>query len=849
MSFVLFLQNIRNATGGIFDAFMLQLSNLGRPLEIFLVLSFVYWCIDKKTGILMSSTMSSSLTLTAGSSVFPCTTTIRGSSVWGSLGIGCKKCKSSLHEKILAAESLFLLSLIMISRCYLGVYSLKHVLLSFGFTIFVMFIIRLIFNHVIRDDTNPKRSKIILTLIIFVFVLIAVVRSGLSSGLGLFIGFTVGALLDNYSIRFRTGGDLITKILRYIPGAILISLFCSFGDDLSVLVLPAKCSDFIQSLFISFFIAYIYPVVFTIWESKTISEKSRKIGKAIVTGICSVIILTGMIIIGIATYTNRSTADVIEMARFIIDGDEIFWKETGEDTVKEEDLGIEIIAHRGYSGIAPENTIAAFKRAVDIGADQIELDVQMTKDGVILVFHDNTLSRITGHSGKIKNFNYSEICMLDAGSWYDNVAGSYNGTFGDEKIPKLSDVCEMLQDTGVGINLELKNIGNVQGFTENVVEIVKDYNMEDRVIFSSYNYTYLKEIKAIDEELKVEFISDTANADDLLTNYPADYYNLKLSGIEEDAPEKLHAAGVKFYAWTLNDAESIRKAVDIGADGIVTNYPGIAKVVIHDEYSFLYDYYVKSYEVPVLYDYVLQESYSNYVMQGMTKVGDKLLISAYDISSHGNTVLYELGKKGDLVGIIDTGMKCHGAGIGYDSLNNLLWITGSDGYVYAFDWSGLIAGNTEPVYSFSAGFYNQNGDVVVSFLTVDDDKLYVGANMDGVDGQIKVYDITYPTSEHLLNIISIPEHIQGITFRHDSNNRNKIIMTQSYGNEDSKLLIFGYSDQIVSYAEENALCYILPEGVEQPFLSDEGLYLIFHSSARPYRSDVRVPSDRIWILK
>ena len=135
----------------------------------------------------------------------------------------------------------------------------------------------------------------------------------------------------------------------------------------------------------------------------------------------------------------------------------------GQETFLTEADGIpKIIAHRGYSGQFPENTLAAFAGALDIGADYIELDVQLSKDGQVVILHDDSLKRTTGVDGKVSDFTYEELAGLDAGAWFD-------ASFAGEKIPTLEEALTLIRDTQCGVYLELKDIGQVEGFEEAVL--------------------------------------------------------------------------------------------------------------------------------------------------------------------------------------------------------------------------------------------------------------------------------------------------------------------------------------------------------------------------------------------
>lgn len=148
-----------------------------------------------------------------------------------------------------------------------------------------------------------------------------------------------------------------------------------------------------------------------------------------------------------------------------------------------------ILAHRGFSTKAPENTFAAFKKALDLGVGGIELDIQMSKDGHLIVIHDEKVDRTTDGKGFIKDLILENIKNLDAGSWFGE-------EFAGERVPVLEEVLELIGDRDFLVNIELKS-GIIQyvGLEYRVLDTVKQYNFLDRTIFSSFNHYSLVNIK------------------------------------------------------------------------------------------------------------------------------------------------------------------------------------------------------------------------------------------------------------------------------------------------------------------------------------------------------------------
>ena len=155
-----------------------------------------------------------------------------------------------------------------------------------------------------------------------------------------------------------------------------------------------------------------------------------------------------------------------------------------------------IWGHRGASGHAPENTLPAFQLAADMGADGVELDVQLTRDGIPVVCHDETVDRTGSGAGWLKDFSYSEIRKLDFS--FGNAA--YEGV----KIPTLEEVFDLLAPSGLTVNIEIKTgIIFYDRIEEKVLKLVRDKNWEDRVIYSSFNHYTVRRIRELDPAAKV----------------------------------------------------------------------------------------------------------------------------------------------------------------------------------------------------------------------------------------------------------------------------------------------------------------------------------------------------------
>ena len=241
---------------------------------------------------------------------------------------------------------------------------------------------------------------------------------------------------------------------------------------------------------------------------------------------------------------------------------------------------MEITAHRGASVKYPENTMAAFKGAFELGADWIELDVQQTKDRKIVVSHDTNLKRVTGVNKNIIDMTYDEIKELDAGSFFDE-------KFKDERIPLLEDVLKYVIDKPIRLNIELKPTGQEVDFEKDVIDLINKYNYKDRCVLTSQVHDVLKNIKEYDSSIKTVYVMSLAVGDITKIEY-ADAFSVEASSINEKLVSKVHNSGKEIYGWTVNKELSIQHMIDMGVDNIITDNIELGKELVNtDNYSYL----------------------------------------------------------------------------------------------------------------------------------------------------------------------------------------------------------------------------------------------------------------------
>ena len=244
----------------------------------------------------------------------------------------------------------------------------------------------------------------------------------------------------------------------------------------------------------------------------------------------------------------------------------------------EKNKNVDVIAHRGASGYAPENTIPAFDKAVEMHADYFEIDVQMSKDGELVLIHDNSVDRTTDGSGMVKDLTLEELQQLDAGSWFGE-------EFAGTKIPTFEEVLDRYRGK-IGILIELKSPELYPGVEEKVVQALKERNMDNpsngKIIIQSFNHDSVKKVRELLPNIPLGvLLSYHANGftNEQLQNFAtyADYFNPNKANITSELVERIHAHGLMTHPWTVRDRESAQFLLDVGVDGIITDFPDYVK--------------------------------------------------------------------------------------------------------------------------------------------------------------------------------------------------------------------------------------------------------------------------------
>lgn len=239
---------------------------------------------------------------------------------------------------------------------------------------------------------------------------------------------------------------------------------------------------------------------------------------------------------------------------------------------------VQIFAHRGFSGYYPENTMLAFQKvAEETVADGIELDIQLTKDGEIVIMHDEMLDRTTNGSGWLKDHTLEELKMLSVGV-------NVKGFFPRQTIPTLREYFTWLKTTKLITNIELKtSYFEYEGIEEKLIAMVKEFGLEDQIWYSSFNHYTVARIKKLMPEAKCGLLTDTwlMNIGEYAASQGAASVNARIYFCaKEGVAADLHAHNIALQAWTPNDADMMQELVDAGVDVLITNYPDIAAKVL-----------------------------------------------------------------------------------------------------------------------------------------------------------------------------------------------------------------------------------------------------------------------------
>jgi len=238
------------------------------------------------------------------------------------------------------------------------------------------------------------------------------------------------------------------------------------------------------------------------------------------------------------------------------------------------------VAHRGASEEMPENTLGAIRRAVEVGADMVEIDVHRSKDGAVVLMHDTTLARTTDAQRvfpgrgpwRVGDFTLDELKRLDAGSWKSpDLAG--------EPVPTLTEALELVSRSRTGLLLELKAPEQYPGIVSDVVMAMREVPgalgaaEAGQLVVQSFNYAAMKEHKTREASVPVGLLGTPARANLPALGTWADQVNPSHLSVDKAYVDQVHDLGMACFVWTVNHAPTMRRALRLGVDGVITNRP------------------------------------------------------------------------------------------------------------------------------------------------------------------------------------------------------------------------------------------------------------------------------------
>ena len=232
-----------------------------------------------------------------------------------------------------------------------------------------------------------------------------------------------------------------------------------------------------------------------------------------------------------------------------------------------------VTAHRGYSGQYPENTMPAFQKAAEF-ADEIEIDVQLSRDGRVMVFHDENLERLTGNRAFLRDLDYNDLTKLNAAQCV------YGDKFGFVPIPTLDEYFAWVKKTDIVTNIELKN-GRFyyEGLEEKTIDLITKYDLAEKVYFSSFCHPSLIKCKKLNSKILCGVLAFAAigNAGYYVRSSGLDFLHPEMKSLNDETVANCKNHGVGINVWTIDDMPGLIRAKNWNCRGVITDYPDICR--------------------------------------------------------------------------------------------------------------------------------------------------------------------------------------------------------------------------------------------------------------------------------
>ncbi len=229
-----------------------------------------------------------------------------------------------------------------------------------------------------------------------------------------------------------------------------------------------------------------------------------------------------------------------------------------------------IFGHRGFSGKYPENTMLAFRKAVELGIDGIELDVHFSKDKELVIIHDELIDRTTNGTGLVADYTLKELKEFDA-------SATFTGVYGKNEIPTLREYFELVKDLPNFVtNIELKTgVNEYHGIEKAVLDMINEYNLKDRIIISSFNHFSVLRFKELCPEMKCGFLEESWIVDmgAYTKKHGIECVHPIFCNLTDEHYAEMKANGRAVNTWTVNEKEDMRRLMSMGVDTIIGNFP------------------------------------------------------------------------------------------------------------------------------------------------------------------------------------------------------------------------------------------------------------------------------------
>lgn len=451
-----------------------------------------------------------------------------------------------------------------------------------NYTLANLYIIYRVFAHV--KPLNFLMSEVLLQpwgkacLVIIVLLILALVLPGIYTFHACMVeqkNFRDGYLRSWWLLRHRIVKVIALLAIYYTAFVVLLKLVYSFcvlvtavgvilftDNRLALAFLPAACGriELVLLFLSSMLLAMGNYAALSVQYFQFSSKSSRKAGNTLSSGTRPT---NGWI--AAVSITAAAAFSLFTLFNVVYNG----------SAITEGILStIQITAHRGSSKEAPENTMAAIKKAVEDLADYVEIDVQETSDGVVVLGHDTTLKRVAGVNRTIGSYTLEELKQLDVGTWFSN-------EFQEERIPSLEEVMNYCKGK-ININIEIKNAGSDSLLPEKVALLIDKYQMNEQCVVTSTRFSYLTRIKKLDGKIRTGYIISAAygnyySSDDI------DFISLRSSFVSEKLVEAAHLKGKAVHAWTVNSKSEMERMKMLNVDNIITDYPVLTREIVYRE--------------------------------------------------------------------------------------------------------------------------------------------------------------------------------------------------------------------------------------------------------------------------